>query len=250
MQVHRMKVFWKMIMALLLAACSVTASAETYVVAVGIANYQDSRINLRLAENDAKAIAKIYKARTKNVITITGKYATRATIIKALTDQFKRASAGDRIVFFFSGHGYAGGLCPYDIGPKFRNALSYEDIYAIFRQSKATQKVVIADACMSGGLREENSQHNGQHAKSDVVMFLSSRTNETSIENRKMRNGMFTAYLERGLRGGADTNRDKVVTAKEIFTFVSEGVKGLSKGRQHPVMWGSFDDDFTMIDWR
>ena len=81
-------------------------------------------------------------------------------------------------------------------------------------------------------------------------MFLSSRTNEYSIEKRNMKNGFFTAFLERGLRGGADTNKDKVVTAKEIFTFVSNGVKNLSQGRQHPVMWGNFDDNFIMIDWR
>ena len=34
------------------------------------------------------------------------------------------------------------------------------------------------------------------------------------------------------------------------FTYVSQGVKSLSKGRQHPVMWGNFDDNFVMIDWR
>lgn len=245
-----MKIIRKILIAVLLMFISVPASAETYVVAVGIAHYQDSRANLRLPEDDAKSVAKIYKTRTKNVITITGKYATRANIIKALSDQFKRAKSGDMVVFFFSGHGYEGGFCPYDIGPKLKNALSYEDVYAIFRKSKATKKVVIADACMSGGLREENHPHNSQSKKSDVVMFLSSRTNEYSIEKRNMKNGFFTAYLERGLRGGADANKDKVVTAKEIFTFVSEGVKGLSKGRQHPVMWGNFDDNFIMIDWR
>ena len=245
-----MKIIKNILMAILLTVVSVRTSAETYVVAVGIAHYQDSRANLLLSENDAKSMAKIYKTHTKNVITITGKYATRANIIKAMSDQFKRAKSGDMVVFFFSGHGYEGGFCPYDIGPKFKNALSYEDVYSIFRKSKATRKVVIADACMSGGLRKENHPHNIQSTKSDVVMFLSSRTNEYSIEKKNMKNGFFTAFLERGLRGGADTNKDKVVTAKEIFTFVSNGVKNLSLGRQHPVMWGNFDDNFMMIDWR
>lgn len=245
-----MKIIRYILMVVLLALISMQANAEIYVVAVGIAHYQDSRVNLLLSENDAKSVARIYKTRTKNVITITGKYATRANIIKAMSDQFKRAKFGDMVVFFFSGHGYDGGFCPYNIGTKLKNALSYEDVYAIFRKSKATRKVVIADACMSGGLRKENYLHNSQSAKSNVVMFLSSRTKEYSIEKRNMKNGFFTTYLERGLRGGADINKDRVITAKEIFTFVSNGVIKISKGRQHPVMWGDFDDNFIMINWR
>jgi uncharacterized caspase-like protein len=137
------------------------------------------------------------------------------------------------------------------MGHDYSNALSYYDIYAVFRKSNASRKVIIADACMSGGLRQE--QRNGNSSSpnaSDVVMFLSSRTNEYSIENTRMDNGFFTEYLEKGLRGGADVNRDRIITAKELFNFVSKGVKDLSRNRQHPVMWGNFDDNFIMIDWR
>ncbi len=239
------------ILFLFISALSLSAGAETYVVSVGIAKYQNIS-GLVLPENDAKTIAKLYKTRTRNVITITGRYATRSNIIKALKDQFSRAQKDDMVVFFFSGHGFAGGFCPYNMSKKYENALSYNDIYSIFRQSKATRKVVIADACSSGGLRKEgpNHQHGSANKSSDVVMFLSSRSKESSIENRRMTNGFFTAFLDRGLRGGADTNRDKVITAREIFDFVSNGVRKLSKNRQHPVMWGNFDDNFIMIDWR
>jgi hypothetical protein len=52
------------------------------------------------------------------------------------------------------------------------------------------------------------------------------------------------------LKGGADENLDKLITAKEIFTFVSTDVKKRTKEKQHPVMWGNFDDNFVRIDWR
>lgn len=235
---------------MLLVALTLSVNAETYVVSVGIAKYQ--HINgLMLPENDAKIIANLFKTRTKNVITMTGRYATRDNIVKAMSDQFKRAKKEDMVVFFFSGHGYEQGFCPYDMGYKNKHALTYEDVYAIFRTSKAKRKVVIADACMSGGLRQEQkSNQNPAKQSSDVVMFLSSRTNEYSIENRKMANGFFTTYLDRGLRGGADSNKDRVITAKELYTFVSKGVKTISKDKQHPVMWGNFDDNFIMMDWR
>lgn len=218
-------------------------------MAVGISTYKNIS-SLVLPENDAKSIAALYKTKTKNVIIITGKYATRERIMKALNDQFSRAKKDDMVVFFFSGHGYENGFCPYDMGLKKENTLSYEDVYAAFRKSKATRKVIFADACMSGGLRQESADPRTKSRKnSDVVLFLSSRTNEFSIENKKMKNGFFTTYLERGLRGGADKNKDRQITAKEIFTFVSEGVKKISKNHQHPVMWGKFDDNFVMMDW-
>ncbi len=240
-----------LVLNMLFFALAVSVKAETYVVAVGISKYKNIS-SLTLPENDAKTIAKIYKGLTKNVITMTGRYATRANILKAMSDQFKRAQKGDMVVFFFSGHGYEGGFCPYDMEKRDKNGLSYNDVYAIFRKSKASRKVVLADACMSGGLRKERhpNHHGTPNSKSDVVMFLSSRTNETSIENRRMVNGFFTTYLEKGLRGGADANKDKIITAKEIFSYVSNGVRNISKNRQHPVMWGSFDDNFVIADWR
>lgn len=238
------------ILAILLTAIPRLAIAETYVVAVGIANYQNIS-PLTLSEDDALTIARIYKTRTKHVITMTGKYATKANITKALRDQFARAKEKDMVVFYFSGHGYEGGFCPYDMTNANKNALSYKDIYAVFRKCKAKRKVVLADACMAGGLRQEPdygapSQNDG----SDVVMFLSSRTKETSLEDRSRDNSIFTDHLERGLRGGADSNHDRLITARELFTFVSREVKSSSNNRQHPVMWGSFDDNFIMMNWK
>ena len=62
--------------------------------------------------------------------------------------------------------------------------------------------------------------------------------------------GFFTSFLLRGLRGGADTNHDRKITAKELFTFVHQGVVEKSDGKQHPVMWGQFDDNWVLMDWR
>jgi uncharacterized caspase-like protein len=223
-------------------------NAETYVVCVGVANYQNIG-SLLLPEKDAKSIAKMYKTHTNNVILITGKYATHATIIKALKDQFKRAKKGDCVVFFFSGHGYVGGFCPYDMAEMNKNGLTFKEIYSAFRESQASHKIIFADACNSGSLRR-GKKTSKPETTSDVLLLLSSRTNESSIETPKLKNGFFTAYLERGLRGGADRNKDKVITAKELYSFVSNGVKKVSNDRQHPVMWGNFNDNFVILDWR
>lgn len=233
----------------LCAICSV-ARADIYVVSVGVAKYQ--RLNaLHLCDDDARAISTIYKTHTEHVVTLTDQQATRENIVQAMTSMFSRAKENDMVVFFFSGHGYKGGLCPYDMGSRNKNGLSYQAIYDIFSSCKAKRKIILADACKSGGLRKEDTRATSPYgSSSDVILFLSSRTKENSIENPYMKNGFFTAYLERGLRGGADENRDRKVTAKEIFNFVSNGVKQLSQNKQHPVMWGNFDDNFIILDWR
>ena len=45
-----------------------------------------------------------------------------------------------------------------------------------------------------------------------------------SIERSDMANGFFTTCLKNGLKGNADSNRDRAITAKELFDFVSEAV--------------------------
>ena len=221
---------------------------DVYVVAVGISDYQNIS-DLVLPEKDAKSIAELYKTHTKNVILITGKYATKAIILKSLKDQFSRAKAEDMIVFTFSGHGYSGGICPFDMSSKKESGITYQEIQHILKQSRAKRKIVYADACFSGGLRDNNSNNHQVHQETDVLLFLSSRGGETSIESPFMVNGYFTTYLLRGLRGGADTDFNKKITAKELFLFVSQGVRERSKDKQHPVMWGKFDDDYVLMDW-
>ncbi len=239
---------FRILLVAILSCMVIFSHAETYVVCVGVANYQNIE-SLLLPEKDAKCMAKMYRTHTNNVVLITGKYATHATVVKALRDQFQRAKKEDCIVFFFSGHGYLGGFCPYDMGDLYNNGLTFKEIYKIFEESQASHKIIFADACYSGSLRRGN-RTTKPDTSSDVLLFLSSRSNESSIETPKLKNGFFTAYLERGLRGGADSNKDKMITAKELFRFVSNGVKKVSNGRQHPVMWGSFNDNFVLLDWR
>ena len=232
-----------------LSIASVLAQkGDIYVVSVGIADYQTIS-DLTLPEKDAKSIAELYKTQTKNVILITGKYATKARVLKSLKDQFSRAKEQDMIVFAFSGHGYPGGVCPYDMSAKNESGVSYREIRSILKQSRAKRKIVFADACFSGGIRSNASNNHQAHQDSDVLLFLSSRGGETSIESPFMVNGFFTTYLLRGLRGGADADRNRKITAKELFQFVSQGVKERSKDQQHPVMWGRFDDDEVLMDW-
>ncbi|MBO7464164.1 MAG: caspase family protein [Bacteroidales bacterium] len=228
---------------LLLLFCGNIFAQNIYVVSVGVSNYQKLE-NLRYAAKDAKDIANYYKQKTKNVIILTSRYATKEMIVKSLEDQLSRATASDMVVFYYSGHGYDGGFCPYDINTSPNLSLSYTDIQDIFRKCNARRKIVFADACFSGGAIGKYSQVRGTDL--EVLLFLACRGYEISIESNYVSNGYFTAFLINGLKGKADINRDGDVTAKELFDYVSRGVIYTTGGRQHPVMWGKFDENMIL----
>ena len=225
------------------------ARGDTYAVLVGIAQYQQADANLRLPVSDAKAVAAIYEARGAHVTTLYDRQATRSQILKTLSAVLSQAGKDDTVLFFFSGHGGTGYLCPYDMSARKGSELRYTDVAAIYKACTARTKLMFVDACHAGGFRLSARKGPDKAGMSDVLLFLSSRTGETSIESPRMTNGFFTTYLARGLRGGADANGDRKVTAHELFTFVHDGVTDVSADKQHPVMWGNFDDDLVLMDW-
>lgn len=227
---------------------SVSIKAETFVVCVGIANYASPNIpNLMKTENDAKAMSDFFKKGTPNVITITGRYATKSQILKSVRSQFGNAKPTDRIIFYFSGHGYREGFCPYNM-TKPEEGLTFEEIVEVMAESKASEKIIFADACHSGGIRKSNEVLTSK--RNNVLFFLASRGNESSLESSFLNNGYFTKYLIRGLGGGADINHDQKITASELFKYVSEEVKNRTGDRQHPVMWGKFDDNTVIVEYK
>lgn len=236
---------YKTLLAALLFILPLTGRATIYLLSVGIADYPGTKNDLRLPANDAKTMKWLYKENEHaKVCLLTNSEATLANVKEGLRQLASIATADDIIVMFFSGHGIKGGFVCYD------GYLYYSEIYAALRQSKSTNKMIFADACFSGAMRQ--GKRRGNHAspsKSTVMLFLSSRTNETSIETPRMTNGFFTYALQQGLRGKADVNRDRTITARELFNYVSKKVKDLSGNRQHPVMWGKFPNTMPVMKW-
>lgn len=224
---------------------SLAANARTYLVAVGVSDYPGAEKDLRLPANDAATVQYIY-SKNSNVVSVllTNSQATKSAILSKLRTTFAQASDDDIIVFFFSGHGSKGSFCAYDA------QIAYSEIRQTMAASKAKNKMIFADACFSGKMRQGRKNEAEQSFnKYNIMLFLSSRGNETSIERRDMKNGFFTSCLQKGLRGAADVNRDRTITAKELFNYVSNGVKMLSNDKQHPVMWGKFNDNMAVMRW-
>ena len=240
-----MNFFKVIICTFILFSLAVTANAKTYLVAVGVSDYPGTDKDLRLPANDAATVQYIYsKNSNAESVLLTNSNATKSAILSKLRSTFAKASENDIIVFFFSGHGSKGAFCAYDA------QIPYSEIRQAMASSKAKNKMIFADACFSGKMRQGRKNTAEQSFNSyNIMLFLSSRGNETSIERRDMKNGFFTSCLQKGLRGGADANKDRTITARELFNYVSTNVKTLSSDKQHPVMWGKFSDNMTVMKW-
>lgn len=226
---------------------------RTYIVIAGVNDYIDPAVNdLRCCEADADSYYALMSKKKDAVVHIfKGRNATKSNILSALQSVCRQAGSNDAVVFFFSGHGYPGGFCPVDMTGRSKNSgLSYAEMQTAFKQCKAKRKMVFADACFSGGLRKDKSTAANEARNGEVMFFLSSRTNEMSQEVAGGKNGQFTRFLVRGLGGGADSNRDRVITAKEIYDFVHKAVAYATAEKQHPVMWGRFDNSMPVMIWK
>ena len=235
-----MKQIWLIIF--LFLASITHLQAKVYVLCVGIADYPGTEHDLRISDNDAKTIAKVFMAtKDASVKVLTNEDATQSALLSTVHTLFEDAQSDDAVILYFSGHGSPGALVCHD------GLLTYQHIFKMLTGCKASRKVIIADACYSGKMRTTRQQTDSYNNQ-NVMLFLSSRTNEVSRESR-YKNSLFTIFLERGLRGGADTNRDRYITARELYDFVHKGVIEASGNKQHPVMWGKFDNNMTVINW-
>ena len=221
------------------------ACARNYIVCVGIADYPGTKNDLRLSAGDALTMQQLYQKNGQSTVRLfQNEQATVVDVTAAFNQLCNEATEDDAVIFYFSGHGVPGAFVCHD------NFLKYDDIVSALGRSAAKKKIILADACFAGKARRSNRHATAEtYAQTSVLFFLSSRTNETSIENRTLKNSLFTAYLERGLRGGADTDLNRTITARELFQFVSEGVQQKSNQKQHPVMWGRFDNDMPLMTW-
>ena len=224
---------------------SVSGKGKIYAVLVGVSEYQQSANNLLYSSQDAIEMYELLKnySAPENMILLTNSQAKSNVIVSYTKQLFQRAQPEDIVIFFFSGHGYTNLFFAYD------TYLNFGVLQKIFKQCKAKRKLIFADSCLSGTMRQPGSQSstNSQNMGKNVLLLLSSRSNQFSQEDPSLRNGEFTYFLLAGLRGGADINKDSYITAKELFDFVNPKVKERTNGSQIPVMWGKFDENMIIL---
>lgn len=260
---HKALVFWVLSSGLgTLLGCQKASAKTTYAVLVGIADYKATDYrngDLRYADQDARRFGDFLQSAAggrvpvQNITLLTNRSASKSAILKALR-LFEKATAQDRVIFYFSGHGLTGGFLPYDVSPTDpASILTHQEVKAGFKASASSTKLCIADACLSGSMTARQAWSkpvSATMASSNVVLMLSSRSMQSSVESGKARGGVFTYFMLEGLKGGADSNRDKIVTIKELYTYLSPRIRRNTPNHQSPLFYGKFSDGLSLSTLR
>ncbi|MBO7489661.1 MAG: caspase family protein [Bacteroidales bacterium] len=204
---------------------------RTYVLAVGVAHYKDSANNLNHSDQDAIRMQKLMNQHYRDVTVMTSSYATHDGIMDRLRKICKQSKSKDRIVFYFSGHGFSRGIVGYD------TFILFDELIRELQKAKAGTKICMIDACKSGAIVSQEggtATWSSLAADTNTVFVLACRGEELSAESPVVGAGLFTNALLKALRGLADENQDKSITMEEMFRYVYGDVVKHSKGKQHP----------------
>lgn len=232
-------------------------NSQTYVMIVGVSQYQNPKLNLKYAASDAWRIYSFYKSPEGGALPdnqlkiLVNQKATKQNIIRQSIDLFAKADTNDIVIFYFTGHGLKDSFLPhnyYDDASK----LKYEIVLRFLANCKAQSKFCIADACHSGAIESIWRDYKTQATKSRYAKFentaflLSSKAEEKTIEYKNIAQGHFTFFLLTGLKGNANSDLDKTVTIKELEDFIMEYVPLRTGGKQNPVFFGDYPPDMPM----
>lgn len=229
--------------------------AKVWAVIVGIAQYNHMPV-LRYTDDDAYRMYAFFKSpeggalADENIRILVDEEATKTKIKTAMEEVFSQAGANDLVILYFSGHGLRGSFLPIDYDG-YNNKFYHEEINAILKASPAKFKLCIADACHSGSLLAmrdgaiENIladyYESLAQAAPSTALIMSSKSEETSLESNSLRQGVFSHFLIRGLKGEGDANRDGVIALQELFDYIRSNVRSYTGMRQSPLITGSYD---------
>jgi uncharacterized caspase-like protein len=258
-------------------------TSKIYAVIIGISSYQDSKLNLAFADDDAELYYNFLRSPSggsvaeQNISLLLNEKATRANIIKALNTQFSNAFEEDLVIIYIAAHGIPSSTgnrlyflgSDADLNNLAGTAISQGEFEEAMTTTKAQKRIWIADACHSGAVVSSETAipthtrgvgdlpeatlvnrllSRMASAEAGYVILSASSAGETSVESSQWGggHGVFTYYLVEGLKGAADTNKNNLVDIREMFEYVRTKVSADTKGEQYPLLNGKYTREFPM----
>lgn len=241
---------------------------RSYAIVVGIDRYQ-TLPQLGGAVRDAQAMTAYLKQQGFEVTTVLNGDATRARLARLIGDELPaKLQADDRVLIYFAGHGVSRGqgdaamgyLMPVegDRSAPASTAISMAEVSRWFGQYAAKHVMLVADACYSGlaigsrsvGIPPETRDYVREVTKRPVrVVLVAGSAGEEANEFGGQ--GLFTGQLLQAMTGGADSNRDGLVTSDELAAFVKPQVAQIARrelgASQHPQLGRMGEGEFLFV---
>lgn len=250
-----------------------TNVGQIYCLCVGIDAYKDEKFgSLKYAANDAqKLFDKISEKCGYGTGTtcLTNEYATKQNVIKWMEQLKSIVRPDDTVIFLFAGHGEfhrMGGAIRYYLITHDTNSEQLEEtglnmdfIHDLISGINCGRKILFLDTCYSGGISRGLARGTiTDEAKKSVfermtdgnyIIITSSQPNQKSWECEKVKQGVFSYFLIKGLCGAVESNKGQIdLTTLYIFLHqsVSLYVHSNYNQRQEPKFFGGFTGSFTL----
>jgi uncharacterized caspase-like protein len=217
-------------------ADSLRRQGVAYVLAVGVNEYANTQYNLKYAVADAQDFAaelKLQQAKLNNyerveVISLNDREATKANILKSLTDFSAKIQPEDALIIYFAGHGTAQQnrfyLIPHDLGYAgsrtqldsvglqniLAHSISDEELERAVEGIDAGQLALVIDACNSGqALEAEEKRRGPMNSKGlaqlayekGMYILTAAQSYQAAQEAARLGHGFLTyALVEEGLK--------------------------------------------------
>ena len=180
---------------------------------------------------------------------LTDAAASRDEVVDGLDWLQKQVGARDVGMLFLAGHGVNDPTgtyyyLPHNADPDKlkRTGVVFSDIRNTMN-ALAGKSLFFVDTCHAGNVIGDGRRSADMNAvvnelasaENGVVVFSSATGREYALENEQWGNGAFTKALVEGLSGKADVNKSGRITHKMLDFYLSERVKELTRGQQHPV---------------
>ncbi len=237
-----------------------TKQVKIWAVIIGIADYTRMH-KLDFTDDDAQRVYEFLRSPNggnldeSQIEMLVDKDATREKVINTVQKVYGKADENDVILFYFSGHGVKGAFLPID-SDGFNNRIEHFDLKQYINLSPAKHKLIIADACHAGTFSYKGGSSLAGFLKKyysefevttgGTALLMSSKGEEYSFEDNRLKSGIFSYFLIEGLKGNADEDDNGIVTVSEVFDYVREEVAAFTRGAQSPILMGNFDKNMPV----
>ena len=214
-----------------------------WAVVIGVDTYPSPFQSLKYAADDAKAVAQVLQDAGVNVTLMTPDsliQPTKANMIEQL-QRHAQLEAVDLLTVYLSGHGEdvngTGYFLPMDVtDPLVDSGMSLEDLFAILNSANAKHRFVIVDACRVAP-KEQFVAALSRYSEESNIIFTACDSNQWAPEVPRLKHGLFTYFLLKGLRGDyppAPRKRgdrkgaagpDGTVTVLGLLDYVTRGIE-------------------------
>jgi hypothetical protein len=224
---------------------SETTGAQRWAVLIGVDRYHESLGNLRYSGQDCRRLADVLTrgddaVPPDHLLVLCDdapaeRRPTYANIHSWLASWLSQPDDDDAVLVFFAGHGRemggTGYLVPADatLDTLHVTGIPIKYVQELLGRCKASQKLLVLDACHSGAGRDVAPMPEGVIEQLEdgrgITTLTSCDVDEVSHEWDEKGHGVFSYFLAEALEGGCPPDAQGRVTADAVYTWVHDRVR-------------------------